>query len=389
MDRRQFFSSSGSAAAATVGLAGGLVPSSTFAQCGGAPAKSTRALMKLGADIEKIDDAHMKAMARWGIKNCYARAQIADPERLYPTVDELKQMRDIAERNGISIDILRPVNLTMSNIDDEKHPAIMLGDSPQRDRDIEAFQAMIKNCAEAGIPAIRYTLSIVGNTRSGTIPGRGDSTYLVSRMSDYKSGMPISVAGRPLNRNINKPSTRAGRITADMYWERITYFLDRVVPVANQYKVRLASHMEDAMVPRPYEGVDLVTNTVEGAKKFVSIQESPYHGLLFCVGTFSEMLENPARDIYDVVRWFGKRKKIFLVDFRNIRGNRQEFAETFPDEGDIDMVRIMQVFKEVGYDGMIVPDHQPVNPDGPEQVNAFQYGYIRGLIQAIDHMAAV
>jgi mannonate dehydratase len=386
MDRRQFFSSTGSVAATAA--AGVMAPATVLAQSnsGVKLAGAKRSLMKLGADIEKVNDATMKAMARWGIKNCYARATIADKDRLYPTVDELHQMRDIAERNGLTIDILRPPNLTMSNVDDEKHPAIMLGESPQRDRDIDAFQTMIKNCAEAGIPGIRYTLSIVGNTRSGTVPGRGDSTYVASNMADYHGGVKTAIEGRNLNSVINKPITKAGRITADMYWERITYFLDRVVPVANQYKVKLASHMEDAMVPQPYESVDLVTNTIEGAKKFVSIQESPYHGLLFCIGTFSEMLENPKRDIYDVVRWFGDRKKIHLVDFRNIRGNHQSFVETFPDEGDIDLLRVMQVLKETGYDGMVVPDHQPVNPDGLEQVNAFQYGYIRGLMQAIDYM---
>lgn len=385
MDRRQFFSSTGSAAATVAATSWAAGPA--LAQSSARSALSKPSLMKLGADVEKVNDASMKAMARWGIKNCYARAMIADKDRLYPTVDELHQMREIAERNGLSIDILRPPNLTMSNVDHEKHPAIMLGESPQRDRDIEAFQTMIKNCAEAGIPGIRYTLSIVGNTRSGTVPGRGDSTYVASKMADYQGGEKTAIEGRNLNSVINKPITKAGRVSADMYWERITYFLDRVVPVANQYKVKLASHMEDAMVPQPYEGVDLVTNTVEGAKKFVSIQESPYHGLLFCVGTFSEMLENPKRDIYDVIRWFGDRKKIHLVDFRNIRGNRQSFVETFPDEGDIDMLRVMRVLKETGYDGMVVPDHQPVNPDGPEQVNAFQFGYIRGLMQAVDQIA--
>ena len=385
MDRRHFFSAAGMAAAA--GLTATSVDAQPTTRQSGTRTGRRHALMKLGADVEKVDDATMKAIARWGIKNCYARALIDDRERLYPTVDELHRMREIAERNGISIDILRPPNLTMSNVDDEKHPAIMLGESPQRDHDIEAFQTMIKNCGEAGIPGIRYTLSIVGNTRSGSVPGRGDASYEASRMSDYLSGKPIAVPGRNLNSSINKPITKAGRVTADMYWERITYFLDRVVPVANQYKVKLASHMEDAMVPPGYEGVNLVTNSVEGAKKFVSIQESPYHGLLFCIGTFAEMLENPTRDVYDVVRWFGDHKKIFLVDFRNIRGNHQSFVETFPDDGDIDMLRVMQILRDVGYDGMVVPDHQPVTPGGPQQVNAFQYGYIRGLIQAVDTLS--
>ncbi len=366
MDRRQFFASSGAAAAAAVGS---MAPRPAAAQR--VARRATGPLkMKLGSLCDKVDDATMKQFRRYGIQNIYARAPITDAERLYPTVDELKGMLDIANRNGVSIDILRPKNLAMLNIDTERYPAIMLGQSPQRDRDIEAFQTQIRNCAVVGIPAIRYTLSIVGNQRTGKIPGRGDTMYTYSNMANFDR---------------NKPLTKAGVVTEDMYWERITYFLDRVVPVANEYKVRLLSHMEDAMVPpEGYQGLHPVTNTVEGAKKFVSIQESPYHGLLFCLGTFAEMLQNPKRDFYDVLRWFGERKKIFLVDFRNIRGNRQEFAETYPDEGDIDMVRCVEILRDVGYDGMLAPDHIPQTPDNPEEVNAFQYGYIRGVMQAVE-----
>jgi mannonate dehydratase len=407
LNRRQIMRSTPTVAVGgTLAAAGSMTPASVLAQTS-APMTPNRkpVLMKAGANVNVVDDRTMKAVARWGIRNCYAFAAISDPDRLYPTVDELKTMQDIAQRNGVNVDILRPLNLTMSNIDDEKYPAIMLGQSPQRDRDIEGFQNTIKNCAEAGISGMRYTLSIVGNTRSRTAPGRGDATYVGSRMSDY-SGPPRSAnrtvptaadqpagdggqrrrGGGPNSGLINKPITKAGRITADTYWERITYFLDRVVPVANQYKIKLASHMEDAMVPLGYEGVDLVTNTVEGAKKFVSIQDSPYHGLLFCIGTFSEMLQNPSRDIYDVVQWFGANKKIHLVDFRNIRGNRQDFVETFPDEGEIDLLRVMQILRDTGYEGMVVPDHEPQTPGGPEQVDAFQYGYIRGLLQAVGRL---
>jgi mannonate dehydratase len=360
MNRRQFISSSG-AAAAVVGGAVAPKPAS---------AAPTRALMKLGTQAECTDEG-LKAALRWGIKNIYTRPPIPDPNRLYATLDELKRMRDAADRNGVTIEILRPTNnLAMTNIDVEKHPAIMLGQSPQRDRDIEAMQTMVKNCAAVGIPAMRYTLSIAGLLRTGYVPGRGDAKYRSFKVSDIKPPTPL---------------TRAGRVTQDMYWERISYFLERMVPVAEEHKVRLLSHMEDNMAAS-YQGINLVTNTVEGAKRFVSIKESPYHGLLFCVGTFSEMLQNPGKEIYDVVRYFGSRKKIFMIDFRNISGNRQEFAETFPDDGSVDMLKVMHILKEVGYDGMVCPDHTPETPGGPDQVNAFQYGYIRALIQAVDQM---
>ena len=71
------------------------------------------------------------------------------------------------------------------------------------------------------------------------------------------------------------------------------------------------------------------------------------------------MLENPGEEIHDVIRYFGQRKKIFNVHFRNIKGGFLNFRETFPDDGDVDMIRAIRVYKEVGYDGMLMPDHVP------------------------------
>jgi mannonate dehydratase len=364
MDRRQFIYSSGAAAAALTG--GGRMPASVFA------AQAKRALMKPGATA-RVDDAALKVVARYGIKHIIASAQIADG-RLYATVDELKQAREIAERNGMKIEILTPPNLSSSHIDRERNPAIMLGQSPQRDRDIEAVQTMIKNCAAAGIPGIKYNMSILGVLRTGRVQGRGDVTYTSFKLSEAKADPPM---------------TRAGRVTEDMYWERIAYFLERVIPVAEEYKVRMACHPNDSMTPpEGYQGVNAVLSTVAGLKKFVSIKESPYHGLNFCQGTLAEMLQDPGKEIYDAIRYFGERKKIFMVHFRNITGNRQEFAEVFPDEGVVNMAQAMRIYKDVGYDGMILPDHTPQSPNDPggQQAMAFQYGYIKALIQAADLM---
>jgi mannonate dehydratase len=87
-----------------------------------------------------------------------------------------------------------------------------------------------------------------------------------------------------------------------------------------------------------------------------------------------------------VIRWFGERKKIFLVHFRNVRGGRDDVViEIFPDEGSVDMAKAIKAYRDVGYGGMLVPDHVPFGPPGSERENfAFCYGYIRGLLQSAD-----
>jgi len=92
-----------------------------------------------------------------------------------------------------------------------------------------------------------------------------------------------------------------------------------------------------------------------------------------------------------VIRWFGVRRKIFNVHFRNIVGGRGHFREAFPDEGDVDMFRALVTYHEVGYDGMLMPDHVPEVPGHPEaglQSFAFAYGHTRALMQAAEHTLA-
>jgi mannonate dehydratase len=362
MNRRQFIAAGG---AAGFVVARGSI--STAASAGPTP---TPVLMKLGCQSAPTNDVHLKYLARYGVQNICGYPEI-EGDRLYATVDELKRMMDMAAKYGISIDCIAPPFLASSFIDQEKHPAIMLAQSPERDRDIDQLQTLIKNCALAGIPSIKYNMSILGILRTGRTPGRGDALNHVWNLSEAHPETPL---------------TRAGHVDADAFWNRITYFLDRVIPVANEYKIRMACHPQDPGVPpEGYQGVNRVLGTVDGLKKFISIQESDYHGLNFCQGTISEDLENPAVEIFDVIRYFGTRKKIFNVHFRNIRGHRNNFVEVFPDEGDIDFVKAIKVYKEIGYSYMVMPDHVPLAEADPSSLQsfAFCYGYIRGLIQSV------
>jgi mannonate dehydratase len=331
-------------------------------------------LMKLGCQSSPSNETHIKYFARYGVKNICGYPTIADRTRLYPTVEELKSLKDLAAKHGVSVDCVAPPNLASSHIDRTANGAIMLAQSPERDREIEQLQTMIKNCAAAGIPSIKYNMSILGVVRTGArTPGRGDASYSTWKFKDAKPATPL---------------TKAGPVGADQYWERITYFLERVIPVASEYKIRMACHPHDpGMPPEGYQGVNTVLGTVDGLKKFVSIKENAYHGLNFCQGTVSEMLQDPGKEIHDVIRHFGSRKKIFNVHFRNIRGKRDDFLEVFPDEGDVDFVKAIQTYRDVGYPYMLMPDHVPNAPGDPGglQSFAFCYGYIRGLLQFLEH----
>jgi mannonate dehydratase len=266
--------------------------------------------------------------------------------------------------------------MASSSLDQTDRKGVMLAKEPERQQDIDQACEIIKNCATAGIPAIKYNMTLLGVLRSGTTPGRGGTRYSTWKLAD---------ATKP-----DQPLTAAGPVNADQMWERITYFLERVVPVAEQYRVRIACHPHDPGVPPSgYRGIVRVLGTVDGLKRFVEIKASPYHGLNLCLGSVAEMLQDPNTEIHDVIRHFGERHKIFNIHFRNIRGKRDDFYETFPDEGDMDMAKVMMTLRDVGYPYMVMPDHMPRHADDPDQHQAFAfgYGYIRALIQMVNERA--
>ena len=157
--------------------------------------------------------------------------------------------------------------------------------------------------------------------------------------------------------------------------------------MAEEHKVRLACHPHDPGMPadKGYRGVHTVLGSVAGLKRFVEIRPSAYHGLNFCQGTVSEMLQAGRGDLRRDPLLRPPRKKIFNVHFRNIQGGFLDFQETFIDDGDVDMLKAMRVYKEVGFDGMMMPDHVPaISGDARgAQAFAFAFGYIKALIAAV------
>jgi mannonate dehydratase len=327
-----------------------------------------KAAMKAGHQ-HRSSDADLRLLAALGVNHiCSALPSRTLDENW--SVDGLSRLRERVERFGIMLDMV-PLPLSSSPIERAENPHIMLGKSPERDREIDQICRMIRNAAKAGIPAVKYNLTILGVVRTESTRGRGGARYSTFIHAKAKQDLPL---------------TEAGEVSAEIFWDRIGYFLKRVVPVAEDCKVRLCCHPHDpAMPPKGFRGVPRVLGSVDGLKRFIDLVPSKYHGLNFCQGSVAEMLKDPGKEICDVIRYFGSRGKIFNVHFRNIKGGYLDFRETFPDDGDMDMIRAMRVYKEVGYDGMLMPDHVPQIEDdkGQAQAFAFAFGYIQALIQMI------
>lgn len=372
MDRRSFVRTLGAGAASAAAMA---PMSGLAADSKATPSRKVR--MRLGTqrrwrglDGDPLPDELVQYCVRHGVEGICGFPTITQDRRW--EVDEIRRMQDKCAAAGLSLDLLGGAlaNGTLYG----PFPNILLGKDPERDREIDLFCDMIRVTAQAGVPCVKYNLSILKVLRTEPTPGRGGSSY-----STWVYAKAPKV-----------PFTAAGQVTGEMFWERIAYFLERVVPVATEHKVRLALHPHDPGVPpEGYQGVDRVLGTVEGMKRFVEIAESPYHGLNFCIGSMAEMMQDPAQEIADVVRYFGERGKLFNIHFRNIRGRRDDFQEVYPDEGDMDMVALMRVLKEVDYPYLVMPDHMPLHPDDPggRQAFAYGFGYIKGLIQAVSSEA--
>ena len=322
--------------------------------------------MKLGTQVQARDDSDFAVWAQLGVTH------ICQDPRGSPhdwTLDDLLRLREKVESFGLVHDMVQ-LPLGSRPIEESQSPDILTA-GPNRDRQIDGICELIRKLAKAGIPAAKYNLNIIGIPRTGMEPGRGGSQNETFRWAKVADKDP--------------PPSIAGLLDADTNWERIDYFLARVVPVATEHKIRLACHPHDPWTPPGYKGITRVLGTVDGLKRFVGMHESPFHGLNFCQGTVGEMLDDPGQEILAAIRWFGERKKIFNLHFRNIRGKKADFMETFPEEGDMDMVASLQLYRDLGYPYMVMADHVP-HLSGPNERGvafAFAYGYIRGVMQAI------
>jgi mannonate dehydratase len=178
------------------------------------------------------------------------------------------------------------------------------------------------------------------------------------------------------------PAGNLAPITHDELWSRLRRFLEEVLPVAEAAGVRLAAHPDDPPMPTMRQQPRLVYQP-QMYRKLIGISSSPSNGLELCLGTLAEMTED---NIHDSVREYSSQKRIAYIHFRNISGKVPHYHETFIDDGNIDMIRILSILQRNGFDGVLIPDHSPqMTCAAPWHAGmAHTLGFMRAALMAIE-----
>ncbi len=294
-----------------------------------------------------------------------------DPDRLW-TVEELVSLR--REINGCGLELEAIENF------DPAHWHDVLLDGPKKREQLEDIKTLIRRVGEAGIPILGYNFSIAGVCGRVTGPfARGDAIS-VGMNEQLDSPMPRGMAWNMVY-DAAAPAGTVPATTSDQLWQRLADFLDAVLPVAEDAGVVLAAHPDDPPLPT-MRGQPRLVYRPQLFQKLLDLRPSPASALEFCIGTVAEMTDG---DVYEATEHYSRQGKIAYVHFRNIKGKAPDYRETFVDDGDIDMLRVLRILHRNGFKGVIIPDHTPqMTCAAPWHAGmAYTLGYMKAALQTL------
>lgn len=294
-----------------------------------------------------------------------------DPEALW-TVEELTALRKAVEAEGLKLEAIE-------NLDPAHWHDILL-DGPRRAQQLENVKIIIRRMGETGIPILGYNFSIAG------VCGRTQAPY--ARGGAMSVGMegPCDVPmpnGMVWNMVYDATAARGAvpSVAPAALWSRWERFVEEVLPVAEHSGVKLALHPDDPPLPS-LRGQPRLVYQPGLYQRVLDFKPSPANCLEFCLGTLSEMTEG---DIYQTVETYSRQQRLAYVHCRNVTGKVPYYRETFIDDGDIDVLRVLRILQQTGFEGVVIPDHTPqMSCAAPWHAGmAFALGYLRAALKAI------
>lgn len=295
-----------------------------------------------------------------------------DPNRLW-TTQELKDICRSAAEEGLKIE-------AVENFDPAHWHDVIL-DGPKRKSQMENLKTILRRLGEAEIPVMGYNFSIAGV--AGRVSGPFARGHAVSVGMEGPLDIPIP-NGMVWNM-VYDPDAPQGTLTSissQELWQRLERFLGEMLPVAEEAGVKLALHPDDPPLPTVRGQPRLVWQPAL-YQRVIDLNPSRSNALEFCLGTVAEMVDG---NIYEAVEQYSRQDRLAYIHFRNVRGKVPSYKETFVDDGEIDMLRVLRILKQNNYDGVLIPDHTPQMTCGaPWHAGmAFAMGYMRAALQALE-----
>ena len=293
------------------------------------------------------------------------------------TYEEMAGLVADLRRNGLELSALENFN-----------PAFwsdVLLDGPRRAEQMEDLKQLIRDAGRAGVPCIGYAFNLPGVWGWTRGPyGRGGAVsvgFQMSRLADAQKPIPNGLVWNMRYRVDAEPGVMPS-VTAEEFWQRFERFVAEIMPVAEEAGVILAAHPDDPPMER-LRGAPRLIIDPDAYDRLIAAAPSPSNRLELCLGTVQEMRTG---NVYDTVRKYASRGRIGYIHFRNVEGKVPEYRETFVDEGDIDMGKIIRLLADCRYDGVLIPDHTPeLSCAAPWHAGmAFALGYMRALIQEVE-----
>ncbi len=285
-------------------------------------------------------------------------------------VDELLKLKREINNAGLDLEAIE-------NFDPADWYDILL-DGPKKESQIEEIKRLIRNVGQAGIPVIGYNFSLAGvcSRISGPFARGGAISVGMNGVDDR----PIP-NGMVWNMTYDQQASagQVENVSHETLWRRLEYFLNEIIPVAEEAGVMLAAHPDDPPMPVVRNTPRLVYQP-EMYSRLLNIHPSKSNALEFCLGSVAEMTEG---DVYEATALYAEQ--IAYIHFRNVSGKVPYYKEVFVDEGDIDMIKILRILKSKNFNGVLIPDHTPqMSCEGAWYAGmAYALGYIKAAMALV------